>query len=295
MLDYRYQTFLVLCVQRNYTKTAEKLFITQPAVTQHIQWLEQKYQTKLVIYQNREISLTGKGQLLYDYLQNLQAQIKKIESNLAHQEAANKNLNFATTLSIGDDLLPRIIQTFAESDPSLNISCLVENTHQILQQLRVGDIDFALVEGNFPKQDFAYFELSSQPFIAIASSNSSFKKNQTYRLADLLPETLITREKGSGSRKILDNLLSEQNYDVEDFSRLLELGSLNSIKELVKNNLGIAFLYEEVVKKELADNTYQRIHIERLETSHSFYFIYLKASLFETEFTTIFNIIKGLE
>ncbi|WP_314061713.1 LysR family transcriptional regulator [uncultured Vagococcus sp.] len=295
MLDYRYQTFLVLCVERNYTKAAEKLYITQPAVTQHIQWLEQKYQTKLVTYQNREIRLTEKGQLLYDYLQNLQAQIKKIESNLAHKETANKDLNFATTLSIGDDLLPRIIQAFAQSDPHLNISCLVENTQQILQQLRRGDIDFALVEGNFPKQEFAYYELSSQPFIAIASNHSHYQTGQIYALADLLSETLITREKGSGSRKILDNLLAEQNYAVDDFSRLLELGSLNSIKELVKNNLGIAFLYEEVVKKELTGHAYKKIQIERLETSHSFYFIYLKASLFEGEFTRIFELIKALD
>lgn len=295
MLDYRYETFLVLCVERNYTKTAEKLFITQPAVTQHIQWLEQKYQTKLVTYQNREIRLTAKGQLLNNYLQNLQAQIKKIEGNLAHKETTNKDLNFATTLSIGDDLLPRIIQAFAESDPKLNISCLVENTQQILQQLRVGEIDFALVEGNFPKQEFGYYELSSQPFIAIAASHSQFQKELTYPLSALLSATLITREKGSGSRKILDNLLAEQNYAVEDFSRLLELGSLNSIKELVKNDLGVAFLYEEVVKKELAANTYQKIKIERLETSHSFYFIYLKDSLFEAEFTQIFELIKALD
>ncbi|MBP1039834.1 LysR family transcriptional regulator [Vagococcus sp. BWB3-3] len=294
MLDYRYQTFLVLCAERNYTKTAEKLFITQPAVTQHIQWLEHKYQTKLVSYQNREIRLTNKGQLLYRYLQNLQAQIKKIETNLTHRETANKDLNFATTLSIGDELLPRIVQAFAQSDPKLNISCLVENTQQILQQLRTGDIDFALVEGNFPKQEFAHYELSSQPFIAIASTQSSYQIGENYHISDLLSETLITREKGSGSRKILDNLLAEQNYAVDDFSRLLELGSLNSIKELVKNNLGIAFLYEEVVKKELIDQTYQKINIQQLETSHSFYFIYLNGSLFEPEFTHIFDLIKSL-
>lgn len=294
MLDTRYETFLTLCLEKNYTKTAEKLFITQPAVSQHIKWLEERYNTKLVNYKQRQLTLTPGGQKLYDYLINLKAQISKIEADIITDDKKSPPLNFSVTLSISDYYLPRIMADFTTRYPHSNIACHVENTQHIIQKLQSGAIDFALVEGNFPKELFTSHKLSTEPFIGVCGKDFPIELNQTYSIDDLYDFPLIIREDGSGSRLILEHLLAEQNSTVHDFKRLLSVGNLPTTKNLVAENHGITFLYETVVKEDLKNMTLKRIPLRSLETAHNFYFIYLKDSLFSSDYNTIFTQLKPL-
>lgn len=294
MLDYRYQTFLTLCHEKNYTLTAEKLFITQPAVTQHIQWLEAHYQTKLVNYQKRQFSLTPKGNALYDYLTQLQAQINKIEKKMTTKLTEPDELNLAVTLSISDHYLARVMPLLAKKFQQDHLNCLVENTESILKKLKTGELDFALIEGNFPKEDFSSHLLSTEAFVGVLSAQNPLATKKRLDLDALKNETLIIREQGSGSRHILDNLLAEQNFTVNDFKRQIEIGSLESMTALVKENQGIAFLYQRVVAKELATGSFKKIIIPHLETHHQFNFIYLKDSLFAEKWQTIYHFIRPL-
>ncbi|WEG73693.1 LysR family transcriptional regulator [Vagococcus intermedius] len=291
MLDYHYQTFLTLCHEKNYTLTAEKLFITQPAVTQHIKWLEAYYQTKLVSYRKRQFSLTPKGEELYNYLTQLQAQINKIETTMKAAPKELQVLNFAVTLSISDYYLTTIMPKLAKKFPDSHLNCLVENTDSILTKLKTGKLDFALIEGNFPKEYYSSHILSTEAFIGVLSQQNSLASKQKLDLNDLKNETLIIREKGSGSRHILDNLLIEQNLTINDFKRKIEIGSLDSMTSLVKENEGIAFLYQTVVANDLAKKTLKKISIPHLETHHQFNFIYLKDSLFSEKWQRIYHLL----
>lgn len=294
MLDTRYETFLTLCHEKNYTKTAEKLFITQPAVSQHIKWLEERYNTKLVNYKQRQLTLTPGGQKLYDYLINLKAQISKIEADIITDDKKSPPLNFSVTLSISDYYLPRIMADFTTRYPHSNIACHVENTQHIIKKLQSGAIDFALVEGNFPKELFTSHKLSTEPFIGVCGKDFPIELNQTYSIDDLYDFPLIIREDGSGSRLILEHLLAEQNSTVHDFKRLLSVGNLPTTKNLVADNHGITFLYETVVKEDLENMTLKRIPLRSLETAHNFYFIYLKDSLFSVDYDAIFTHLQPL-
>lgn len=294
MLDTRYETFLTLCLEKNYTKTAEKLFITQPAVSQHIKWLEERYNTKLVNYKQRQLTLTPGGQKLYDYLINLKAQISKIEADIITDDKKSPPLNFSVTLSISDYYLPRIMADFTTRYPHSNIACHVENTQHIIKKLQSGAIDFALVEGNFPKELFTSHKLSTEPFIGVCGKDFPIELNQTYSIDDLYDFPLIIREDGSGSRLILEHLLAEQNSTVHDFKRLLSVGNLPTTKNLVADNHGITFLYETVVKEDLENMTLKRIPLRSLETAHNFYFIYLKDSLFSVDYDAIFTHLQPL-
>ncbi|CAM3213614.1 LysR family transcriptional regulator [Vagococcus fessus] len=294
MLDTRFETFLTLCHEKNYTKTAEKLFITQPAVSQHIKWLEERYDTKLVSYHQRQLSLTPSGQKLYDYLINLKAQISKIELEVATSDTMSVPLNFSVTLSISDYYLPQLMTTLTTEYPESDIACHVENTHHIIKKLQSGEIDFALVEGNFPKELFTAHKLSTEPFIGVCGNSFSLDTTQTYSIDDLYQFPLIIRETGSGSRLILEHLLAEQNSTVHDFKRLLSVGDLPTTKNLVAENHGITFLYETVVREDLEKQKLRRIPLRSLETAHNFYFIYLKDSLFDDHYTSLYTLLKPL-
>src|SRR5690554_5699387 len=134
MLDNRLQTFLTLCETCNYTKTAEKLNMTQPAVTQHIQFLEDYYQVKLIAGRGKNFSLTEEGKALEEYVKTLKANSERILPLLQSIKNRVKPLNFGATLTIGEYMVPPILHKIFKEDPETDISMIVENTN-ILQEM----------------------------------------------------------------------------------------------------------------------------------------------------------------
>ncbi len=293
MLDDLHQTFLMVCQEKSYTQAAKRLYISQPAVSQHIQKLEEHYQTQLFTYQHRKLTLTPKGTELYTALIKIQGQITQVQHQMALKETEPSQLRLASTLSISDSFLPSILTCLSQHYPSANLSCYVENTTQILTRLVHGEIDFAFVEGNFPKDDFAYQILSSEKYIPIASRHASFSSEKIYELSDLFHLPLITREPGSGTRHILDNVLHEFNSTVYDFKRVFEISNIQTIKSLVKANQGISFIYQTVVLDELKKGELIQIPLKQIQANHNFYFIYLKDSIFESHYLHLFQTIKN--
>lgn len=286
MLDFRVDTFLMVCKYMNFTKAAEVLCITQPAVSQHIRYLEKSYKTKLFEYEGKKIKLTKAGEILYHTAITMKHDEKFLKERIAEEKLGVTNLKFGATLTIGEFILPLKLHNYLNKNRTMNITMIVENTMELLNKLEYGEIDFALVEGYFIKSQYDYAIYSKENYICVAGKEYSFKK-QPKVLEDLLCETLILREKGSGTRDIFEKNLEEQNLKVEDFNKVIEVGNINTIKYLVKNNNGITTLYEAAVKEELENGTLQKLEIDDLQKKHCFYFIWKKNSAFEAFYREI--------
>ncbi len=275
MLDYRLQTFLTLCETCNYTTTAQKLNMTQPAVSQHIQFLENYYQVVLVSGKGKNFSLSEEGKALLEYVRTLNANSERILPLLHRIKNQVKPLNFGATLTIGEYMVPPILyQTFKE-DPEISISMFVENTHILQKMLWEGKIDFALLEGHFNQNQFEFKLISNETFIGVCSPDNKIA-TKTTDLEELLDQNLILRELGSGTRDILEQALYNQNLSIKDFKRKIEIGNMNAIKELCHQNIGITFMYKEAVKKEISQGYLKKIPIRNFNISHPFNFVYLK-------------------
>lgn len=283
MLDYRYETFLVLYKTGSYTKAALELHITQPAVTQHIQFLENYYKCKLFKYQNKSLQPTLQADELFYYASSMRADSEKIRINLG--EIADKSLPlvFGATLTIGEYLMPNVISKLILENESLDITMQVENTKTLLERLIAGQVDFVLLEGFFNAEDYAGKLLCEAEFIPVCSANSPFASG-TYALDELLCQRLITREKGSGTREVLEQMLNENNLSVNSFRNICEIGNIGAIKNLVQQNLGIAFLYSAACKQELSCKSLVQIDLGDIKTKRGFNFVHLKNSLHSTEY-----------
>lgn len=275
MLDNRLQTFLTLCETQNYTKTAQKLNMTQPAVSQHIQYLENYYQVVLISGKGKHFSLTEEGIALQDYIRTLKANSERILPLLHRIKSQAKPLNFGATLTIGEYTVPPILHQILKEDPDTEISMFVENTHILQEMLWAGKIDFALLEGHFNQNQFDFKKMSNETFVGVCSPQNKIA-SKTTDLQGLLEENLILREPGSGTRDILEQALYNQNLSISDFKRKIEIGNMNAIKELCHQNSGITFMYREAVKKEIASGYLKEIQIENFNVSHPFNFVYLK-------------------
>lgn len=291
MLDIRLKTFLTLCETHSYTAAAELLHMTQPAVTQHIHYLENHYGCKLVVYSRKQIHLTEQGRLLQEYSRILKANSERIESLLVQPLHQERPLIFGATLTIGEYTMPPVLSDLIHESPTLDITMHVDNTATLLRMLWAGEIDFALLEGRFDKSAYHYRLLSKQPYVAVCAPQNPMASNPCH-LEDLLSQKLITREQGSGTRDILAQVLSSHSLSFADFGHVIEISNTNAIKQLVRNGVGITFLYQEAVREELQEGSLQRIPLHDFDLKREFNFVWLKEGIDDAYCTRWFDDIK---
>ena len=288
MIDFRLKTFLTLCKVLNYTKTAEILHITQPAVSQHIKYLEESYGVKLFSFIGKSLELTESGKLLYNFSLAMQSSSDKIRQMISLPEANNLPLNFGTTLTIGEYTMSKLLGKIISDFPSVNINMEVGNTKLLLEKLRDGKIDFAILEGHFDKSEYHSLFFSIESFIGVCSPNHPFA-NKPLSFDEIFNERLIIRENGSGTRDIFEQILYEHNITMKSFKNITQVGNMNVIKELVLRNLGITFLYKEAVQKELFEKSLVKIDLKDFDIEREFNFVFLKDSLHHKEYSDWFD------
>ncbi len=165
---------------------------------------------------------------------------------------------------------------------------IVENTQELLKRLDDGSIDFALVEGFFKKNEYDYQKYSDENYIGVCGRDYQFhEKPET--VENLFQERLLLREEGSGTREVLERCLDSQNLNIDDFRQTMEVGSLQTIRELTKAGCGITFLYEAAVKDELEDGSLKKIPLKDFHVSHEFTFIWRRGSIYADRYREIFR------
>lgn len=294
MIDFRLKTFIDLCETKSYTKTAKRLCITQPAVSQHIKYIESQYDIKLFDYVGKTLTLTKTGEEFLNHVLKLKTMSLAIENNLKNSTYTSKPLSFGATRSIGEFVMPSIIRNYLTEFPNSNLSMVVDNTKTLLDMLKKGNLEFCFIEGHFNKSDYETHLLSYEDFVFIASPKNPLSKRFNLSVADLLGENLILREIGSGSREIFEVWLYEKNYTTKNFSTLLQIGNINLIKDLVKNNFGISIIYKVAVIDEIKNGDIVVLDVNSMKLSHEFNFIFLKDSIFADDYMNFYNKIKLL-
>lgn len=281
MLDFRVKTFLTACQLLNFTETARQLNLTQPAVSTQIRYLEREYGVKLFAKDGRNLVLTPQGKLLEQAMRHLANDERRIKNQLKDDDL--RTLTFGVTKTIGETALIKILAVYVKRHPGVNIKVTCANTASLLRQLQNGSLDFALVEGNFPRDLYAELPLAKEQFIGVAAKQHVFK-TPPKRLEDLFSERLLVREPGSGTRNILERGLEQENFALSNFIHFIQLENMHTIIELVKADCGISFLYKAAVAKDLKQGTLQELDLADFSTSHGFSFIWSKKSLFGGEF-----------
>jgi LysR family transcriptional regulator, transcriptional activator of the cysJI operon len=291
MTDYRIATFLEVCRCMNFTKAAEELSITQPAVSQHIHYLEAFYDVKLFAYEGKKVRLTEAGDVLYQAAVTMKHDELYLKHSISDLNNRKKRLIFGATLTIGEFVMAEPLKVFLTIYPDIEVRMMIGNTSELLEKLSLGEIDVALVEGNFTKKDYDYIVYSRERYIPVCNKEYVFK-SKPEKLEDLLSERIIIRENGSGTREILEKNLEARNLCFEDFRHVVEIGGMNAIKSLVEFGCGITFLYEAAVKKELDHEILREIKLKDFHVSHDFAFIWNKGSAFSEDYREICKLLK---
>lgn len=287
MLDTKIYTFLKVAELKNFTKAAEELGLTQPAVSQHIAKLEDYYQQKLIQTQNKKVILTDAGLLMYNYAKQ---QVNNEHQLIQQFQNIKTKLHIGATLSIADYYLPQIMSEYLKQN-AIELEITVNNTASLLKQMIDGKLDAAFIEGMFDHHQFDCMKYYTEDFYPVVSMNHPLV-HQTVSIEDLFNYPLILREKGSGTRHILDTYLFQQNYSSENFQYVYEFGSFVMIKELLMKSNAISFMYSRVAKKEVDEGKLAFLDIQDYDLKHSFYFVYPKNILLKKQIVDFYNAIE---
>jgi len=268
-MDQKLYTFLTLCQTMNYRLAAERLHLSQPAVTKQIHSLEQTLRTKLFFYDGHTLHKTEKCLLLERYAISQRYQFEELQ--LAIAEKKRLKLRVGATKTIGDYVLIDATKDYLRC-PNHELSLVVDNTKNLLQMLDENQLDFAVIEGTFSKTKYDSYLLRMEPFVGICDKTSPLcGKHVT--VDELLKETIIVRETGSGTRRIFEERLMALGYELNDFFREVSISSFVSIKALVASGIGISFLYRSVIANEPDIATFT---VDGITEPHAFHVVYTR-------------------
>lgn len=282
MLDYRVFTFLALYDEMNYRRTAEKLNMTQPGVTQHIHYLENYYGVKLFEYDGRTLSRTRNAERLKRYFDSIKAEEMDIREGFVPNDTIH--MTVGATKTIGEFVIVPEIRSFLQ-DANHNLELVIDNTENLLHMLEKAQIDFAIIEGVFDKSKYSYHLYQKESFIGICAKNHPFA-GKTVTLEDVFKEDIVVRESLSGTRTLLNNAITDRGFSLDNFRRCISVSNFSVICDLVANNNAITFAYEPISR---CRNDLATFSVADMQISGEFNFVYCNERVAKEKIDLIFN------
>ena len=275
-MDFRLKVFYTVALRLNFTKAATELYISQPAVSKHIQELEETYKTKLFERNGSKIALTPAGEILLKHTKNIFEIYREIDfdmSSFINERQGLLRLGASTTIS--QYIISPVLARFHQKQQDIKVNLLNGNTEQIENALINKEIEIGIVEGQSKNQSIKYIPFLKDELVLVCSTKNPLVKQNEISLEDLKVMKFITRERGSGTLEVIEYALKQVDVKITDLQIEMQLGSTESIKSYLLNSDCFAFMSIHAVDKELKNNELIVLDVENLSIERYFYIITL--------------------
>lgn len=247
--NFRLKVFRVVAEQLSFHKAAEHLFLTQPAVTRQIKALENDLGLRLFDRTTSKIVLTRQGTVLLGYAEKLAQLVSEAERELTPDDGQpSGELSLGASTTIAQYVLPCLLRIFLEENPRVQVSLHSGNTHEIVRSLLENKVSLGLIEGPARARG-----VHAEPFVEDELVLITPPKFESARLSssELVRFTLLLREHGSGSRRVVESALEKAGLKLKSFKKVMELDSTEAIKSGVEVGLGVGFVSRWALANEL--------------------------------------------
>ncbi|WP_025784095.1 LysR family transcriptional regulator [Sporosarcina sp. D27] len=250
-MDQGLNVFVTVAEKKSFSRAAEDLHMTQPAVSQYIRSLEETMNVRLLERTNKYVRLTKAGEIVYHHAKEivgLYGRMHHLVNDLSHE--ASGHLSIGASYTFGEYVLPHILARLLEDYPRIQPDVTIGNTAEIADLIMSRQLDVGIVEGRFKENR----QLTTQAFaedrmILVASAGHPLSlKTKAIEWKALNEQTWIIREEGSGTREAVEAVF--ERYALTPV-RTMQFSSTQPIKEAVEAGLGISLLSEWAVQKEI--------------------------------------------
>ncbi|RDV13019.1 LysR family transcriptional regulator [Pontibacter diazotrophicus] len=274
MFDFRLKVFYTVARRLNFTKAAEELLISQPAVTKHIKELESQFNLALFDRRGNKVLLSPAGEILLKHTEAMQEIYRQVEFDLNQLNHTLKGvLHVGSSTSITQYILPPLLARFHSIHQEVKVELLSGNTEQIEQALLDKKIEVGVVEGKSKRREIHYTPFLKDEIVLVCSSKNPLSKKEEVRPEELRKIPLLLREPGSGTLEVIADALKQEGIRLADLDIEMQLGSTEAIKSYLQHSDCAAFLSIHAILKELESGTLKVIEIKKLPIHRHFYFI----------------------
>ena len=264
--------FIMVASLKNMSAAAEKLFITQPSVSQAIKEIEHYYGVKLFERLSKKLYLTESGEYLLRYATHIVQSFDEMETMMKNK-SDNIALRIGASITVGSCLLNHILDDLEEENNKITTQIYVRNTKEIEKMLLDSELDVALVEGTVTSKDLISKPVYQDKLIMVVGKGHKFYNRDEISIEELQGEAIISREEGSGSKTIFDNMLKSNQIEVDIKWSSTDTGA---IKDAVLESRGLAVLSRLMVERELKKGTLHEVSLKEVSMFREIFVVYHK-------------------
>ena len=306
MLPFTLQQLRILkaiATEKNFTKAAELLYLSQPSLSKQIKTLEKNLDVVLINRENNKISLTDNGKVFLEYSERILALCEESCRALIDLKNGERgNLTVGASQTIGTYLMPRVLALFAQNYPQIDLKVQVNSTRVIAKNVINREIDIAVVGGEIPdelKKNLTVENFVEDEFSLIVSKSHPFAAKKIITKEDLYHLNFITLNSNSTIRKFIENILTQNRIETKQLKIIMQLNSIEGIKTAVSLGLGAAFVSSSAIEKEIELNTIKILKIENIRITRILSIIsnseYYKAKAFDFFYTELYRLKDTIE
>lgn len=270
-MDYRDQVFIAVAEHLSFSKAANRLFISQPAVTKHIRELESKLNVALFDRKGNKIYLTEAGKITYRYLKEIQQDYEELTFELGKLNALHKGrLTIGASSTISQYVIPAAVSAFYNCYSEIDVNLISGNSFEMEQKLLNNEVDIALVENASSMSNVKYADFLDDEIVAISGIRNNGFNSDVLTIDELEKAPLVLREQGSGTLEVIEKTLKNHNININQLNVVIHLGSTEAIKNFLDNFDGIALVSEKAIRKELLFKTLRKVQVRKFSVKRKF-------------------------
>jgi len=276
MLSFKHEVFLEVAQLKSFTKASHALYISQPAISKHIQQLEEEYGVPLFERKGSGIFLTPSGEVLLTATMKAKAIGQKVKFDLStfhDQYAAKGELRLGASTTVALYIIPPILSGFHQKHPHVRASLVNRNSENVLKALLEHEIDLGIIEGRTKSSKVSNKLFLTDEVVPVCSSRSPLADNPKLKVRDLKNSPVALRERGSGTLAALKQALAGKGIRISDLKSGVQLSGTEALKNFILADLCIGFLPLRSIEKELLTGSMTRLYVEGLTIKRQFYFI----------------------
>lgn len=251
MLDAKMSTLLAVAETLNYTKAAQALSLTQPAVSQHIRQLESEYGVLIFRRGEKPPALTDEGKILVEYARKLSNLHERMLQAIENERKRLSQLSVGVTPTSANSGMMQLLAQYAGRAHCAKVHVHTADGRTLQAMLRSYDLDLAIIEGSVSETDFYCVPIETDQLFIMVSPLNPLARKSVVTLEDLKQQKLILRDRSSGTRAVLENQIRQLFEVIDSFDVVMELDNVEAIKTLVKANFGVSILSERACEAEL--------------------------------------------
>lgn len=274
MLDPKLDTLLLVAEKRNFTRAAQALSLTQPAVSHHISQLEQELGVRLFVRGNGDLMLTPEGETVLRYVRRMKALEKKMAEEL--QEAGRRltRLRIGITHTAESSIVAEVLARYTNENPGISITIVTDNINNLYDMLENFELDLAVVEGRSTRPELSALMLDTDYLVCVLANTHPLSRSSMITLDEIRQEKLILRLPNSETRVRFESALAAIGESIADFQVILEVDNVATIKDLIRKNLGISILARSACMDELRKGKLTALPIENLSMTRETNLVY---------------------